>query len=79
MFDYRNRPLRKPMARWSLLFGGVLTLLFTFIWVFWDREPPGTLVSLVGTFIAAPPAVYALSSSWEATHQNGQENGSEDA
>lgn len=67
--DYRNIPLRKPMARWSLLFGGMMTLLFTIMWIIWDRDPPAALVSLVITFIAAPPAVYGIGSSIEAIHK----------
>jgi hypothetical protein len=68
------------MARWSLLFGGAMTLLFTFVWLIWNREPPAAIVSLVGTFIVGPPAVYGISSSIEAGNKSGgKEDGSEDA
>lgn len=64
--DYRNMPLRKPIALWSFVLGGILTLFLTVVWIGWNREPPSELVTIILALIAGPPSVYMGSSVYQS-------------
>lgn len=64
--DYRNMPLRKPIALWSFVLGGIMTLLLTAVWIGWNREPPYELVTITLALIAGPPSVYMGSSVYQS-------------
>ncbi len=64
--DYRNMPLRKPIALWSIVLAGVLTLMLVMIWIIWNREPPSGFVSIIIAFISVPPAAYMGTSVYQS-------------
>lgn len=64
--DYRNMPLRKPIALWSIVLAGGLTLLLVFVWIIWNREPPSGFVSIIIALISVPPAAYMGTSVYQS-------------
>lgn len=64
--DYRNMPLRKPIALWSIVLAGSLTLVLMVVWMGWDREPPSGFVNIIIALISVPPVAYMGSSVYQS-------------
>lgn len=64
--DYRNMPLRKPIALWSIVLAGVLTVILMGVWIVWYREPPSGFVSIIIALISVPPAAYMGTSVYQS-------------
>ena len=64
--DYRSMPLRKPIALWSLVLAGSLTILLTLVWIVTNRVPPGEITSIVIALITVPPTAYMGTSVYQS-------------